>query len=907
MSDLNQRMRFTGERFVPEESGNIVIEHLHRYLSAATLVDSKVVLDIASGEGYGSDLLARHAEQVYGVDVAADAVEHASARYRRDNLEFRVGDCSNIPLPDHSVDIIVSFETLEHYDQHEESFIEFKRVLRPGGKLLISSPDKKYYSDARNYHNEFHVKELYEEEFRELVGRHFKNTVFYTQRIAFGSVLLPVSEQTATRSYRYTQNEITSSTGVVEPLYLMALASDGEPGALEAGIFEQPINETEIIQSWERVMAERDAEVDQLRRENDNLAKTQHALDTECRRANDNLANTQHALDTERRRANELAALNETMVNSKSWMLTAPLRSGRRRLGKLLSLSSFALIGEGGNFNIRLKNALGYLRRGDLQGLISRSRHYRRQAHMVKIQQMLGRPTENTWGIMTTPHTIFLAQCIAERLSLHGIKSVLLTQPPVAFDHDFYIVLCPQMFDRLPPGEKRVAFQLEQSVSTRWFTDAYFSTLENSVAMLDYSLTNIEFLANKGLAYPHVFYLPIGTSLERPPVTPPSEKEYDFLFYGDYYSSPRRAKMLDVLKDRFNVKLCNNAFGEEMHDLIRKARVVVNIHFYENALLEMPRIQECLSQGVPVLSESAQDQDDYPELSGAVHFFDQGSTEDMLRVAEAMLQASGSFDEAVARSVDASARRFNFMFDRFLTAIGVLPAQAILEQPIYLPEDKPQIALSLPETIGRRRTFMEEKPGNCSVFDGIRNAKGWIGCGCSYSALARHALANGRNELVIFEDDALFRDDHDVRLATVRDYLDRTQRWDVFSGVIASVHESARVLNVEEVNGMTFVKLNRMTSTVFNIYNRRAIELLAGWDPTNQDVDANTIDRYLENQDDLHVVVTLPFLVGHREDVTSTIWGFENDRYAKMIVEAENRIRLLADGWKSSKVDQMVV
>jgi len=898
-------MAFTGERFVPEATGNIAIEHLHRYYSALPLVAGKTVLDIASGEGYGSALLASLAAHVYGVDIAADAVAHAKSKYVGDTLEFRVGSCTAIPLPDHSVDVIVSFETLEHHDQHEESMREFKRVLRPGGALLISSPDKKNYSDLRGFHNAFHVKELYEEEFRDLLQRHFRQTQFFSQRIAFGSVLLPVSTPSTASSHLYRGGEIISSAGMVEPLYHLALASDGEPGVLDMGIFEQPINDTEVIQSWERVMADRDRQLDNLRDERERLATDNRELAAQIaellqlrQQLADELTRLKDAHEHEKRRAEDLAAENEIILTSKFWMLMAPLRKARRLLEPLLVSRGFGVLADRNRQGLRVRNALAYLRRGDVKGLLDRVRHYQREARIEVIKQGLRTAGGRTWGILTTPHTLFIAQCMAERLMTHGINTTIMTQPPKNFDEDLYIVLCAQMFERLPPGEKRVIFQLEQSVSSRWFKPDYLATLKNSLAVLEYSLVNTDFLADKGIAYPHVFYLPIGTTLQPKPPVPAEEKEFDFLFYGDYFSSPRRAKMIEALQARFDVKLCNNAFGEEMHALIRKARVVVNIHYYENALLEMPRIQECLSQGVPVLSEAAQDQADYPELEGAVHFFEEGSVEDMLRVAERMLQLEETLDRQVLRATDASARRFTFMFDRFLTALGVLPPNAILNAPVYLPDEQPQIALSLPETIKRRRLFLETQPPASTVFDGIRNVKGWIGCGSSYSALARHARQAGRMELTVFEDDAVFRDDHLQRLGAIRTYLESTDGWDIFSGMIASVHADTRVLDVTEQDGLTFVKLDRMTSMVFNIYNRKAIDLLADWDPTNGEVHTNAIDRYLENQEDLRVVVTLPFLVGHREEMMSTLWGFQNDHYSQMIAEAEARIEALAKAWR---------
>lgn len=957
MSDITPRMTFTGERFVPEEAGNIAIEHLHRYYSALPLVTGKTVLDIASGEGYGSDLLASQASQVYGVDIASDAVQHAAGKYVRHNLEFRVGSCAQIPLPDHSIDVIVSFETLEHHDQHEESMAEFKRVLRPGGTVLISSPDKRNYSDLRGFRNAFHVRELYEEEFRDLIQRNFKNSQFFSQRIAFGSILLPVSGPAETASHLVRNGDIISTPGIVEPYYHLALASDAPLTTIETGVFEQPINDSEVIQSWERVMAERDRELDFVRREtgrltaeNTRLSHENNRLGTETHRLNgenirlsaqldylqtareadkeeleriigDNVrlsadANSlRTALDagkeeiqrlrsgyeTERSRADEMTTMLQTIMASKSMTLTAPLRATRSRISSLLGRSAFARSKEPGSFALRARNGFNYLRRGDFAGFVERLRHYKRQSRIELIQQNIASAEGRTWGILTTPHTLFIAQGIAERLARHGINTAVMTEVPDAFNYDLYIVLCAQMFDRLPPGEKRVVFQLEQTVSSRWFTPEYLHMLENSLAVLDYSLVNIEFLAEKGIAYPHVFYLPIGASLETKNSLSSERKEYDFLFYGDYYSSPRRAKLIEALQSRFQVKLCNNAFGEEMHEIIRKARVVVNIHYYENALLEMPRIQECLSQGVPVLSESAQDQADYPELVGAVQFFEEGSIDDMLRVAESMLQAATTQNEHVSWSTKASARRFTFMFDRFLTSLGVLPPDTILSGEIYLPDDQPQIALSLPETIKRRRLFFETKPPASSVFDGIRNVKGWIGCGSSYSALARHAQSTGLTEMTVFEDDALFREDHSERLCKVRAYLETTEDWDIFSGMIASVHNDTRVLDVVEADGLTFVKLDRMTSMVFNIYGRRAIDLLAQWDPTNSDVHVNAIDRYLENQADLKTVVTLPFLVGHREEMMSTLWGIQNDHYSKMIAEAESKIRTLADQWLASR------
>ena len=160
-----QPLPWTGERYLPDVHGSIELEHLHRYLLASRLSLGKRVLDIACGEGYGSSLMSQSALSVIGVDIAADAVAHAKAKYQASNLEFRIGSCAAIPLPDHSVDVVVSFETIEHHHEHDAMMREIKRVLVPGGVLMISSPDKLEYSDIPNYSNEYHVRELYRGEF----------------------------------------------------------------------------------------------------------------------------------------------------------------------------------------------------------------------------------------------------------------------------------------------------------------------------------------------------------------------------------------------------------------------------------------------------------------------------------------------------------------------------------------------------------------------------------------------------------------------------------------------------------------------------------------------------------------------------------------------------------------------
>jgi len=258
------QMEFTGERFVPELHGDIELEHIHRYLQASEIAEGKMVLDIACGEGYGSAILANKATYVTGVDISSAAIQHAGRTYQKANLEFKVGSCADIPLPDASVDLVVSFETIEHHDQHHEMMREIKRVLRPSGVLLISSPEKRSYSDQGQSRNPYHVKELYQHEFEQLLQLYFRNTVYFGQRILYGSSIFSFSCQTAVVCHQKQGDGMVSTPGVRDPLYLIALASDNALPRVSSSVLEQPLSDSETVMAWSRLVAERDQSVQTL-------------------------------------------------------------------------------------------------------------------------------------------------------------------------------------------------------------------------------------------------------------------------------------------------------------------------------------------------------------------------------------------------------------------------------------------------------------------------------------------------------------------------------------------------------------------------------------------------------------------------------------------------------------------
>ena len=221
------KKKWTGERLETFIYTRDAIEHLHRYALVQEYITNKKVLDIACGEGYGTNLMAKDATFVYGVDIDAETVTAAQKKYTGSNLSYLVGQADKIPLEDASVDVVVSFETIEHHDKHTEMMLEIKRVLKKEGIVIISTPDKKYYTDMRNFHNSFHIKELYKDEFAALLSAHFAKTQMLTQQHISGiSLIQDENESNATRIY--TGNYEAFDKIAVHPLYLVAIASDGD-------------------------------------------------------------------------------------------------------------------------------------------------------------------------------------------------------------------------------------------------------------------------------------------------------------------------------------------------------------------------------------------------------------------------------------------------------------------------------------------------------------------------------------------------------------------------------------------------------------------------------------------------------------------------------------------------------
>lgn len=170
---------FTGERLVPGRTVEFNFrESQMRYAFAGGFAKGCVVLDIASGAGIGTHyLLKAGAANCFGLDVSFDAVRYANSRYQ--GCRFVVCDATSLCFADRSADLIVSFETVEHLRDPRTFFAQCKRVLRPDGLLLCSTPNREISRWGPG--NAFHVSEMTAEELLDLMQEFFVDCRVYGQ------------------------------------------------------------------------------------------------------------------------------------------------------------------------------------------------------------------------------------------------------------------------------------------------------------------------------------------------------------------------------------------------------------------------------------------------------------------------------------------------------------------------------------------------------------------------------------------------------------------------------------------------------------------------------------------------------------------------------------------------------
>ena len=881
-------MRFTGERFIPGTSGSIALEHIHRYRFCVDFITGKDVLDIACGEGYGTAIMAPHARKVWGVDISDEAIQHAKQTHVIENVEFRQGSCTAIPLPDACVDVVVSFETIEHLAEHDEMVIELRRVLRPGGVLIISSPDKLAYSDKRGFKNPFHVRELYAAEFEGLLKANFAHVVTFAQRVTYGSSIMCQTGDGKLGSYGIDDDERVA--GLADPLYQIAVASDateylqsGRSGIMEETVFrsEAVMEKVDLIELQRADLATAAVKIEQAERRAaaaqlpppDILAELQH-LSASVRALGQEVASL--ALSAQKR-----SFLNRISFHPngkpRGWLRAVLLSD--ETLGTPRTLTRRLLFKKSGKVRAQYRT---WYRRYEVSPENAVLFEY---TQFLRAQLSDGRNAiAKTLCVVTTPHTIYIAEAIKSALSATRLTVSSVTEMPKNFAHDLYIVVAPQMFQVLPPRERTIVYQVEQVRASPWVDTDYLERIRTCLAVLDYSTDNINALIERGLLLKQLFYVPI-----QPIVRADKKKtrDVDVLFYGATGGSARRDAYLKALSKQVNVRIENKLFGDEIAALLDRTKVVVNIHYYDNAVLETTRLSEALSHGAHVVSEEAVNQADHDDLAAHVDFVPCGEIEAFVEQVRRSF-ASWTAPKRLPPREDVGSS--GFLLLRALHGLGVLSFQEFCAATARTELPGQHVMLGLPEQASRSASAQAHLLEGAGAFPGLRHPDGWRGCALSYKYIASKAVSMGRPQLLIYEDDAVFEADIQTRLASTLKYLDSLAgRWDVFSGLLSDLSEHSKISVIDHFEDQEFIHLDSVIGMVFGIYNRSALDLLAAFEFLGNDTAKHTIDRYLEAEK-LRCVTTLPPLATHSPDVESTLWLNHNDAVADTIAKSLARL-----------------
>ncbi|HSZ70430.1 MAG TPA: methyltransferase domain-containing protein [Solirubrobacteraceae bacterium] len=348
-SQISHAVEGVPERFVPAEMhGELVeAEHMARYQWASAFCAGRRVLDAGCGVGYGAHLLKRAgASEVLAVDIS-EAIIEVAGNDAPDGVVCEVADLRALGYLDDSFDLVVCFEVIEHVDEQDRVLDQLARVLRPGGLLLISSPNRGRYVPG----NPHHRREYVPSELRVALESRFGAVRLLAQHAMLASAIASPHDQ----QFDGAHVERLVEPGEEDEIYTLAIAGEELPPESPPMVALTQFLE---IRQWlkrydgqDRVLKEQAralGELDAMRRERlealDLLASREQTL-AELPVLRERLAQATSALPSLeeqvgalRARVDELARAERVardMRASLSWRITAPLR-GFKRLGRSL-------------------------------------------------------------------------------------------------------------------------------------------------------------------------------------------------------------------------------------------------------------------------------------------------------------------------------------------------------------------------------------------------------------------------------------------------------------------------------------------------------------------------------------------------------------------------------------------
>jgi len=455
-------------------------------------------------------------------------------------------------------------------------------------------------------------------------------------------------------------------------------------------------------------------------------------------------------------------------------------------------------------------------------------------------------------------------------------------------NNELYLIIHNDSLHSMLP-KNFILYQVEQ-MNSNFFTLKYLKDLQTSNIIWEFSIRNK--IKYDQIDLKKIFYQPMPFYYD-PPVNDSTNSTdesnvYDVAFYGT--TNERRVKILNNLSDKFKTNVGYGKISKERDSIIRKSKIILNLHYYKDSSLEACRINEILQYDKIIISELPHSKDWFnKELYDNLVIFIDEISDDLININKLIEKIEYySIPENYEKQINTIRKNKLILHNnsKYLLSKNLLSIKDKINfnknKFEYDVAENELYCLHLIETPYRIEKFKSQIfIPKFVIFPAIKFLPGWMGTCYSYTNIIWNAKRCGLNSITVFEDDCEFKINFYNTYNTIREFLEKIHKWDIFVGVIANLPPETNVINIYKYKGVTFIEIDRMLSMVFNIYNKSSFDTILEWDEHNNNVDNNTIDQYLKNKK-LSIITTLPFEFKCM-DTESTLWGANlYDNYNKL-------------------------